>query len=293
MEEFGVKPDVITFSTIMNAWSSAGLMHKCQEIFNDMVKAGIEPDIHAFSILAKGYVRAGEPGKAESLLTSMIKSGVPPNVVIFTTIISGWCTAGKMDRASKVYKKMCEMDISPNLKTFETLIWGYGEARQPWKAKELIQIMEEKGVSPEKSTIQLVADAWRAIGLSSESKRILYEAEEREEVENYKRDEIPMERLETMSKKQHMRASYSDILQVPGVVVPDHNDGTSAANIRSQMKGFEFSSESMRTATTMSMFLCHTGAFRVQPLIRCRKQLQSQVGMHGPFVNTCKVVFIY
>lgn len=295
MEEFGVKPDVITFSTIMNAWSSAGLMEKCHEIFNDMVKAGIEPDIHAFSILAKGYVRSGEPGKAESLLTSMTKSGVPPNVVIFTTIISGWCSAGKMERAMRVYNKMCEMDISPNLKTFETLMWGYGEAKQPWKAEELMQIMEEKGVSPERSSIQLVADAWRAIGLLTESKRILNEAEEEVEVaQNNRRNEIPSESLETISKRQHLRASYSNILQVPGVFVTDH-DGSSATSIRSKMvsKGFEFSSENMRNASTTFMFLSHRSAFRVQPLIKCRKQFQSQVGMHGSFVNTCKVVFIY
>lgn len=294
MEEFGVKPDVITFSTIMNAWSSAGLMDKCQEIFNDMVKSSIEPDIHAFSILAKGYVRCGKPGKAESLLTSMTKSGVPPNVVIFTTIISGWCSAGKMERAMRVYNKMCEMDISPNLKTFETLIWGYGEAKQPWKAEELIQTMEEKGVSPEKSSIQLVADAWRAIGLLTESKRILNEAEQEwEAAQNNRRNEIPLESLETISKRQHLRASYSNILQVPGVVA-DH-DGSSTASIRSQMvlKGFEFSSENMRSATTTFMFLSHRSAFRVQPLIKCRKQFKSQVGMHGSFVNTCKVVSIY
>ncbi|XP_021831063.1 pentatricopeptide repeat-containing protein At5g21222-like [Prunus avium] len=99
MEEFGMKPDVITFSTIMDAWSWAGLMEKCQEVFNDMIKADIEPDIHAFSVLAKGYVRAGEPGKAESVMISMGNYGVHPNVVIFTTIMTGWCTAGKMEHA--------------------------------------------------------------------------------------------------------------------------------------------------------------------------------------------------
>lgn len=43
MEEFEVKPDVMTFSTIINAWSTAGFMEKCREIFDDMVKAGMEP----------------------------------------------------------------------------------------------------------------------------------------------------------------------------------------------------------------------------------------------------------
>ena len=79
MDEFAVKPDVITYSTIMNAWSTAGFMEKCREIFDDMMKAGIEPDAHAFSILAKVYARAREPEKAEEVLSAMIKSGVHPN----------------------------------------------------------------------------------------------------------------------------------------------------------------------------------------------------------------------
>lgn len=111
MEEYGVKPDVITFSTIMNAWSSAGLMDKCQEIFNDMVKAGIEPDIHAFSILAKGYVRAGEPQKAESVLTSMAKSGVLPNVVICTTIISDGAVLEKWRKQLWFMRKCVKLEF--------------------------------------------------------------------------------------------------------------------------------------------------------------------------------------
>jgi pentatricopeptide repeat domain-containing protein 1 len=79
MEEFGIKPDVVTYSTIMNAWSSSGFMDNCEEIFDDMVKAEIEPDIHAYSILAKGYVRAGQPDKADALLSSMTKYDIQPN----------------------------------------------------------------------------------------------------------------------------------------------------------------------------------------------------------------------
>lgn len=294
MEKFGIKPDVITFSTIMNAWSSAGLMDKCQEIFNDMLKSGIEPDIHAFSILAKGYVRASEPGKAQSLLTSMSKYGVHANVVIFTTIISGWCSAGKMDLAMRAYEKMCEMDVSPNLKTFETLIWGYGEVKQPWNAEELLHVMEQKGVSPEKSTFRLVAEAWRAIGFITEAKRILNEAEEEEKevLPKTAKEEKSLESSETIYKKQDLRASsYPNILQVPGLVA----DKPTAANMRKgQMvsKGFEYSSEGIQNATK-SIFLPHTSTVRVQPMIVCRKQLHGGlVGLHGNFVNKCRVVFI-
>ncbi|CAN8252510.1 unnamed protein product [Cochlearia groenlandica] len=168
MEEFDVKPDVITFSTLMNAWSSVGDMKRCEEIYGDMLEGGIEPDSHAFSILAKGYARAGDPEKAEEILNQMRKFGVRPNVVIYTTIISGWCSAGEMKKAIQVYNKMRgTVGLSPNLTTYETLIWGYGEAKQPWKGEELLKAMEEKKVVPTKKTMQLIADGWKAIGVTN------------------------------------------------------------------------------------------------------------------------------
>lgn len=289
MEEFGIKPDVVTYSTIMNAWSSSGLMDNCEEIFDDMVKAGIEPDIHAYSILAKGYVRAGQTGKAEALLTSMTKYGLQPNVVIFTTIISGWCAAGKMDRAFRLYEKMQEIGTQSNLKTYETLIWGYGEAKQPWKAEELLVTMEQSGIAPETSTIQLVADAWRAIGLLKEANRILNGSEEESDLdENFDSDEIPVQNLERIDKKQKLGASsLSNLLQMPDIVVA-HPERTSNGNIKSQM--IVKACDTMRNATTSIVF-ARTKLYAVQPLIISRHKIQHQI--IRPFFECCRLVSIH
>lgn len=281
MEDFGVKPDVITFSTIMNGWSSAGRMDKCQEIFNDMVKSGIEPDIHAFSILAKGFVRAGEPVKAESLLIAMSKYGVRPNVVIFTTIISGWCTAGKMEKAWRVFEHMRDMVVSPNLKTFETLIWGYGEAKQPWKAEEILHMMEEKKIVPEDSTLKLVSEAWRSIGMVNEA------VAERKEG-----SEIPEKSSERIHKKEDPPASYSDLLQ-SGVVIISNGNGSSYSQTRSRTlpKGVEVPSGCPRSTST-SMLLCQARPFR--PLIVCRIQSQTQFWIWRQHATTtCRMRFIH
>lgn len=260
MEDYGVKPDVITFSTIMNAWSSVGLMEKCQDIFDDMIKAGIEPDIHAFSILAKGYVRAGEPQKAESLLQVMKESNVSPNVVIFTTIISGWCSAGKMDYAIRVFDEMGKMGISPNLKTFETLIWGYGEARQPWKAEELLQVMEGKKIVPQKNTIELVADAWRAIGVTNETQRIFDHEEDDDDYDENGDD---------------------------GVIDLGMNSRSRIVINRSK-----FSPESLRSVTRTSILIANSCRFGVKAMemFQKRVQVKLQVAIYG-HVNTLKLVF--
>ncbi|CAJ1936968.1 unnamed protein product [Sphenostylis stenocarpa] len=288
MEEFGIKPDVVTFSTIMNAWSSAGLIYNCEEIFNDMVKASIEPDIHAYSILAKGYARSGQSQKAEALLTSMSKYGVQPNVVIFTTIISGWCAEGNMDRAIRLYEKMHIVGISPNLKTYETLIWGYGEAKLPWKAEELLNTMEERGVVPETSTVQLVADAWRSIGSFKEANRILSGSEEECELDKqFDSDKISVQSLERIYTKQKFGASPSNLLQIPDVVAP-HSERTTNGNIRSQM--VVQVSDNMRNITTSMFFIRTTNSYGVKAHIVSKQQIQNQVVR--PFLDCCGVVSI-
>ena len=262
-----MEPDVVTFSTIMNAWSSAGLMDKCQEMFDDMVKAGIEPDLHAFSILAKGYVRSGETDKAESLLTAMAKSGVHPNVIIFTTIISGWCNAGQMECAMRVFDKMCEMGISPNLKAYETLIWGFTEAKQPWKAEELLQIMKTSGVFPEETTVGLVADAWRSVGLIDEAKRVMDTAKlDRILAVKANGDEKPKDGLQRIYQNQNFGVS-SKVFQTPAF----------ATNIRSQVVlGETRTSPRKLSAKTNFGSLAHRCRFRVTQFGICSRLFVSE-----------------
>ncbi|KAJ0031979.1 hypothetical protein Pint_12791 [Pistacia integerrima] len=287
MEELEVKPDVITFSTIMNAWSTAGFMEKCREIFDDMVKAGVKPDAHAYSILAKGYVRAQEPEKAEELLTTMIESGFHPNVVIFTTVISGWCSSGRMDSAIKVFDQMCEHGVSPNLKTFETLMWGYCEAKQPWKAEEILQIMKAFEVQPEKSTILLLAEAWRSTGLTKEANRVLSTIKNKERVDPmFTEEEIPVESLEKLYHKQATNAPYPNLLQIPNLVTSDQKGTSSPLRKGRMFKDSDLSSECSWLATT-SMYLSHTCKSVARLPIICRRQYHGQFGMCGQLAHSC------
>ena len=272
MEEFGIEPDVITFSTFMSDWSSAGLMDKCQAIFDDMVEAGIEPDIHAFSILAKGYARAGAPEKAESILTIMKRFRVEPNVITFNTIISGWCRAGKMECALMVYEKMRESWVSPDLRTFEILIRGYGEAKQPWKAEELLRTMEENGVRPEKSTIKLVADSWRAIGLASEAKKLSQGTSS----PNKNETEIP----DRVYRRENLGSPRSRQSRSP----------TRNSSSRMALKCYGFSSDRFvaRKKLMLDTYRCGAAA---KPLMVWHRLCKVQMGSYGPHVNSCRFVF--
>ncbi|CAA0838361.1 Pentatricopeptide repeat-containing protein [Striga hermonthica] len=228
MANFNVKPDVIMFRTIMSAWSKAGCMIKCREVFENMVRAGIKPDVHEYSILAKGYVRAQEPEKAEELLATMEKARVGPSVVVYTIVISGWCSRGSMRSALKVFGQMVNQGIFPDLKTFETLIRGYARNKLPGKAKKVLRIMEKFGVRPEKSTFGLIPQASCGASLINEANRIMGSSG------NSGMDqEMHEDGLERYYEKEGVNSSFPR-LRIPSTVLRDQK-GSAGQGKRGRM----------------------------------------------------------
>lgn len=185
---FGLQPNLQTFSIIMDAWCSAGLVEKAKSVLQQMLEAGISADVTIYGILVKGYVRARDPQTGESVIQDMRGQGLAPNAIIYTTIISGWCNAGRMDDALRIYTEMVEHRVAPNLRTFQTLIWGFRDAKLPSKAEEVLQLMEVQKVSANGKVLEMIADAWRDIGLDEEASRFLISHSEKF---NHKESLIP------------------------------------------------------------------------------------------------------
>lgn len=224
----------------------------------------------------------------------MTKSGIRPNVVIFTTVLSGWCSTGKMENAIKIFDKMCIYKVSPNLKTFETLIWGYGEAKQPWKAEEMLQIMEEFDVQAEKSTILLVAEAWRASGLTKEANRMMLNIVKGKGMTHQMgtEEEIPVESSEKLYQKQPADASSTNLLQIPAVVTSDQKGSATATRKgRMVLRDTDFPSE-RSYLSTKSMYLSQACKFGDRSPVICRKQSQRQLGMVAQLPLSCTAVFL-
>lgn len=291
MEDFGVSPDVTTFSTIMNAWFSAGYMDKCKEVFDDMVKYGIKPGAFAFNILVKVYLHSSEPEKAEGVLADMVKSGIQPNVINFTTVISGWCRAGRMDNARKVFEQMCECGISPTLKTFETLILGYARAKMPWKAQEMVEIMKRFDVQPERSTLLHIENAWHPRGGLNEANQIAGAVKTQSMIDKeHTNDKMEMKTLDKVYKKKSAHHPGSKLLQIPNVVTNGEKRNVSASK-RYQMvlREAEFSKSKSPHVATTSIHL-DSGFGKRTPFV-CQRQFQAQHFMSCQVGQSCTVFF--
>ena len=78
----GVKPDVVTFTTLMKLYVDTKDAKGAETVLERMTQTGVKPDVVTFSSLLKLYVDRKDAKGAEKVLESMTRAGVKPDKII-------------------------------------------------------------------------------------------------------------------------------------------------------------------------------------------------------------------
>lgn len=49
------RPNICTFTALINAFAKEGLCEKAEEVFEELQEVGIEPDVYAYNALMEAY----------------------------------------------------------------------------------------------------------------------------------------------------------------------------------------------------------------------------------------------
>ncbi|XP_020255511.1 pentatricopeptide repeat-containing protein At1g74630 isoform X2 [Asparagus officinalis] len=108
MEEFGTKPDWITFISILYACSHAGLVDKGREFFHIMTHTyRLSPSIEHYGCMVDLYGRAGLLDEAYEFATRM---PIEPNAIIWRTLLGACSIHGNVKLAELVKQRLSELD---------------------------------------------------------------------------------------------------------------------------------------------------------------------------------------
>ncbi|GMH05731.1 hypothetical protein Nepgr_007571 [Nepenthes gracilis] len=106
--EEDVKPDEITFVSLLNACTHGGLVEKGYFYFDLMSKVyGIEPHMEHYGCLIDLLGRAGWFGEAMEVISKM---KIEPDEVIWGSLLNGCKIHGNTDLAEFVIRKLIEID---------------------------------------------------------------------------------------------------------------------------------------------------------------------------------------
>ncbi|KAI3466497.1 hypothetical protein Pfo_023160 [Paulownia fortunei] len=148
MLERGVKPDNVTFSTIISCARQCSLPEKAVEWFEKMSSFGCDPDEVTCSVMVDAYGRVGNVDVALSLYDRARSEKWRLDAVTFSTLIRIYGSLGNFDGCLNLYEEMKSLGVRPNASVYNSLLDAMGRAKRPWQAKNIYREMVKNGIEP-------------------------------------------------------------------------------------------------------------------------------------------------
>merc|ERR1719375_1896324 len=84
----GVKPTIVTYTSLARPWARLGNFARVEEIQRQLLKRGLSPNEYFLTVLLSAYTKAEpkQPEKAEAALREALKRGVQVNEFVVTSL---------------------------------------------------------------------------------------------------------------------------------------------------------------------------------------------------------------
>ena len=101
MQQRGLKPNVITYSSLISACSKGTETEKASEVCADMKRSGLQPDVITFKALISACSKANEREKTLEVSVDMRQSGLKPNVITYYAVVSASTKGEQTDKSER------------------------------------------------------------------------------------------------------------------------------------------------------------------------------------------------
>ncbi|CAA7025824.1 unnamed protein product [Microthlaspi erraticum] len=122
MENSRVKPDVVTYTTLISAFYKKERCVIGNGLWNLMVLKGCRPNLTTFNVRIQFLVNSRRAWDANDLLLLMPKLKIEPDNITYNMVIKGFFLAGFPEMAERVYTAMHGKGYKPNEKIYQTMI---------------------------------------------------------------------------------------------------------------------------------------------------------------------------
>lgn len=143
------RPNLQTFNILLSGWKSS---EEAESFFEEMKELGVKPDVVSYNSLIDVYCKGREMEKAYKVLEKMREEDISSDVITYTSIIGGLGLIGQPDKARDVLKEMKEYGCHPDVAAYNAAIRNYCIAKRLGDASSLMEEMVSQGFSPNATT---------------------------------------------------------------------------------------------------------------------------------------------
>ncbi|XP_052200991.1 pentatricopeptide repeat-containing protein At3g13160, mitochondrial-like [Diospyros lotus] len=164
MEKKGLEPDLITFNTLLGAFYRNGRFPEGEKIWARMEK-NVVPDIRSYNAKLVGLVSEKKMSEAVGLVEELGARGLKADVFSYSALIRGYCKDGNLEEVKRWFEVLAKGDCHPDRATFGAVIQFACEKDDLEWAFELCKDIFDRRCLVDGAVLQLVVD-----GLVKESK---------------------------------------------------------------------------------------------------------------------------
>ncbi|XP_042513384.1 pentatricopeptide repeat-containing protein At5g48730, chloroplastic [Macadamia integrifolia] len=184
--ERNCEPDAWTMNSTLRAFGSSGQLETMERCYEKFQSSGIRPNIKTFNILLDSYGKAGDYDKMSSVMEYMHKYYFSWTIVTYNVVIDAFGRAGDLKQMEYLFRLMRSERIKPNCVTLCSLVRAYGRAGDVNKIGGVLRFIENSDVMLDTVFFNCLIDAYGRMECLAEMKEVLVIMEKR----GYRPDKI-------------------------------------------------------------------------------------------------------
>lgn len=122
MDKCGIKPDVVTYTTLMSAFYKHGRREIGDGLWNLMVLRGCSPNLATYNVRIQYLINRQKAWQANNLIRRMDFAGIKPDELTYNLIIKGFCMMFELEMAKRIFLSMHGRGCKPNSRIYQTMV---------------------------------------------------------------------------------------------------------------------------------------------------------------------------
>jgi pentatricopeptide repeat protein len=170
MQHTGMKPNNITYASILRACSSIAAMESGRQVHSSIVIDGFDSDAFVSCSLADMYVKCGSIEDAYDLFDKLPKG----DVVSWNVMITGFAQHGYGKEALNFFEQMQREGIEPNHITFVGILSACSHVGLADEGRRYFELMStDYGIAPRMEHYACMVDLFGRAGRLEEAERFI------------------------------------------------------------------------------------------------------------------------
>jgi pentatricopeptide repeat protein len=145
MQEAGVEPDNVTYTSILNACTSPASLEGGRQVHAQIQKSRFDADVRLWNAIIGMYVKCGSIKEAFNMFHEMQQKCVEPDSITYMSILNACATPATLEWGKKLHANIRKSGLDSDVRLANALIGMYAKCGASNEAFNVFHQMHQEG----------------------------------------------------------------------------------------------------------------------------------------------------